>query len=57
MLARYCVTGWSPRFGMWETEMIEAKNMEAAKVRYSMKFSSNKRVKAYLLRTNAEMME
>jgi hypothetical protein len=57
MLARYCVTGWSPRFGVWETEMIEAKNMEAAKVRYSLKFSSNKRVKAYLLRTNAEMME
>lgn len=57
MLARYCVTGWSPRFGMWDTEMIEAKSAEAAKARYMMKYLSNKRVKAYLLRTVAETME
>lgn len=57
MLAKYCVTGWSRRFGVWETEMIEAKSAEAAKQRYMMKFLSNKRVKAYRLRTAAETME
>jgi hypothetical protein len=57
MLSRFFVAGWSPRFGMWETEMIEAKDADAAKQRYSLKFMSNKRVKVYRLRTQAEMME
>jgi hypothetical protein len=42
---------------MWETEMIEAKDADAARQRYSLKFMSNKRVKVYRLRTQAEMME
>jgi hypothetical protein len=42
---------------MWETEVIEARDADAARHRYSLKFMSNKRVKVYRLRTPAEMME
>ena len=50
MLGSYCVTGWSSRFGMWHTEMIEAKDALAAKQRYMTKFTSHRGVRAYHLR-------
>ena len=50
MLATYMVTGWSARYGHWLTERIEAKNMEAAKQRFAVRFPTLKNVKAYAVR-------
>ena len=49
-MGKYHVTGWSPRFNTWMTETIEAREMEAAKLRYWLKHSTHKKIKAYLLR-------
>jgi len=50
MLARYYVTGWSNRFGNWVAEHLEAKNMVVAKERFTTKYPTLKRIKAYKLR-------
>jgi hypothetical protein len=51
MLARYYVTGFSERFGMWVAESIEAKNMKVAKVRFKISNPMLKKLKAYKLRS------
>tara|TARA_R110000803_G_scaffold163913_1_gene227633 strand:+ start:16664 stop:16825 length:162 start_codon:yes stop_codon:yes gene_type:complete len=53
MLVRYCVTGWSGRFGVWITEALEAKNKALAKERFSTKYPTLKTIKAYKLRGEA----
>ena len=57
MLAKYYVTGWSNRYGNWVAEHLEAKNMQVAKERFLTKYPTLKKLKAYKLRTPAEMME
>jgi len=54
MLARYYVTGWSGRFGMWIAESLEARNMTVAKERFTTKYPTLKTIKAYKLREAAE---
>jgi len=49
MLARYYVTGWSNRFSNWIAEHIESKNMVMAKERFTTKYPTLKRIKAYKL--------
>lgn len=44
-------TGWSARYGNWITERIEAKNMEAAKNRFTTLYPTLKTVKVYSLRS------
>lgn len=56
-LNRYYVTGWSARFGMWVGEVIEAINSLAATDRFTTTNPTLKKVKAYRLRTPAEMLE
>jgi len=51
-LAKYFVTGWSPRFNEWMTEVFDAKDIEAAKLRYWLKHNSHKKIKAYRLRVS-----
>jgi hypothetical protein len=46
----YAVTGWSPRFGQWVTEPIEAQSMEAALRRFRTHYPTLKQVKAYALK-------
>ena len=46
----YAVTGWSPRFGHWVTEPIEAQTMEAALRRFKTYYHTLKQVKAYVLK-------
>jgi hypothetical protein len=53
MLARYYVTGWSGRFGMWIAESLEARNMTVAKERFTTKYPTLKTIKAYKLRGEA----
>jgi hypothetical protein len=48
--ARYCVTGWSARFGYWVTDMYECTNMESAKKRFITQYPTLKQIKVYLLR-------
>lgn len=52
-LARYMVTGWSPRFGHWVTELYECTNMEAAKKRFITDNPTLKNVKVHALREMA----
>jgi len=47
---RYFVTGWSPRFGHWMTEMLECATMEAAKKRFITMHPTLKQIKVYPLR-------
>ena len=47
---RYFVTGWSPRFGHWMTEMFECATMEAAKKRFTTMHPTLKQIKVYPLR-------
>jgi hypothetical protein len=49
-LTKYYVTGWSARFGMWEAEVFECANMEAAKKRFQTGHPTLKQIKIYPLR-------
>ena len=53
MLAKYYVTGWSGRFGMWIAESLEAKCKAVAKERFMTKYPTLKTIKAYKLRGEA----
>lgn len=53
MLARYYVTGWSGRFGMWIAEHLEAKSKAVAKERFVSKYPTLKKIKLYKLRGEA----
>ena len=50
MLARYYVTGFSNRFGNWIAEVVEAKSMEIAKIRFGLTYPTLKTIKAYKFR-------
>ena len=49
-MTRYYITGWSARFGNWQCEVFECKNMEAAKKRFLTSYPTLKMVKVYPLR-------
>ena len=50
MLGRFYITGFSPRFGCWMCETLEAKSMEAAKQKFIARYPALKKIKAYTLR-------
>jgi len=49
-MGRYYVTGFSARFSNWMCETIEAKSMDAAKQKFTARYPTLKRIKAYALR-------
>lgn len=53
MLARYYVTGFSNRFGMWIAESLEARSKAVARERFITKYPTLKTIKAYKLRGEA----
>jgi hypothetical protein len=48
---RFFVSGWSSRFSLWHSEVIEAKSKSAAKERFVALRPTLKRVKILILRS------
>ena len=46
MLAKYYVTGWSGRYGMWIAESLEAKSKAEARESFTTKYPTLKTIKA-----------
>lgn len=49
MMIRFYVTGFSTRFSNWMCETIEAKTMDAAKQKFTARYPTLKKIKAYAL--------
>lgn len=49
-MSKYFVTGWSPRFGHWITEVYECATMEKARGRFTAQYPTLKQIKVYPLR-------
>lgn len=48
-MIRFFVSGWSTRFSVWHSEVIEAKSKSAAKERFAALRPSLKHVKVLIL--------
>jgi len=52
-MQRYYVTGYSPRFGNWVSEVYYCNTVEMAKKRFALQYPTLKTVKAYALRQDS----
>lgn len=48
-MIRFFVSGWSTRFSVWHSEVIEAKSKSAAKERFAALRPTLKRIKVLIL--------